>query len=462
MRVQKIAVLLNGTNKPEGRFKIMSNLHFDVKEITERFVRYASVYTQSKEGVPDTPSTPCQFDLAKLLVHELEEMGAQEISLDEEKCYVYATIPATIPAASAEALASRKDSAAKRRENLAPILGLAAHMDTSDAVDASSHPEIHPQVIENYDGQPIHLPATGDVIADSYLQELIGKTLITADGTTVLGGDDKAGVAQIMAVAQFLLSHPEIAHGTIRIMFTPDEEVGNGTLNMDQKRFAVDYAYTIDGGGIGELEYENFNAASAQITIQGHSTHPGSAKGKMRNALQLAMEFNSLLPAGERPEYTEGYEGFYHLDELSGTTDQAQMDYIIRDHDRTLFEKRKETMQSAADTMNQKYGAGTVLADIHDNYYNMAEKVKPHMHLVENAKASMEKLGITPVISPIRGGTDGAVMSFRGIPCPNLFTGSYNYHSRYEYVVAEEMALGAETVLRILNAYAGYELDAEV
>ena len=389
-------------------------------------------------------------------------MGASDVVLDEEKCYVYATIPGNIPADEGK-LSTRDDRKKKRRENSAPILGLVAHMDTSDAVDASAHPKIHPRKIENYDGGTIVLNEEKNLsMSPSEYPELAGKrgkTLIVTDGTTVLGGDDKAGVAQIMEAAQFLLQHKEIAHGTVRIMFTPDEEVGNGTRNVNMDEFAVDYGYTVDGGGIGELEYENFNAASAHLTIQGLSTHPGSAKGKMRNALLVAMEYNALLPADEIPAKTEGYEGFYHLEEMHGTADAAEMDYIIRDHDRTKFEHRKEVILKAVQKINDRYGANVMTAEVSDSYYNMEEKIRPHMHLIENAKTAMREIGVEPVVSPIRGGTDGAVMSFRGVPCPNLFTGSYNFHSRYEYVVAEEMALGAETLIRILNKYAGYELD---
>ena len=440
----------------------MAALHFDKEKIAERFLRYARVFTQSKEGIADTPSTQCQWDLARLLKKELEEMGASDVVLDEEKCYVYATIPGNIPADEGK-LSTRDDRKKKRRENSAPILGLVAHMDTSDAVDASAHPKIHPRKIENYDGGTIVLNKEKNLsMSPSEYPELAGKrgkTLIVTDGTTVLGGDDKAGVAQIMEAAQFLLQHKEIAHGTVRIMFTPDEEVGNGTRNVNMDEFAVDYGYTVDGGGIGELEYENFNAASAHLAIQGLSTHPGSAKGKMRNALLVAMEYNALLPADEIPAKTEGYEGFYHLEEMHGTADAAKMDYIIRDHDRTKFEHRKEVILEAVQKINDRYGANVMTAEVSDSYYNMEEKIRPHMHLIENAKTAMREIGVEPVVSPIRGGTDGAVMSFRGVPCPNLFTGSYNFHSRYEYVVAEEMALGAETLIRILNKYAGYELD---
>ena len=436
--------------------------HFNVSDVTERFIRYASIYTQSKEGVPDTPSTLCQFNLARLLRGELEEMGAAEVSLDEEKCYVYATIPGNIPADPA-AVAALPDAGAKRRENLAPIIGLIAHMDTTDAVDASSHPFILPRRIDDYDGGSIVLnEALGITCGPEEYPDLAGqrgKTLVVTDGTTVLGGDDKAGITQIMEAAGFFLSHPEIAHGTIRIMFTPDEEVGNGIMNMDTGRFAVDYAYTVDSTDVGRLEYECFNAAAAEVLIEGLSTHPGSAKGRMRNAVLLAMEFNSLLPAGQTPADTEGYEGFWHLCEMSGTTEKAKMDYIIRDHDRSTFEARKEMLLQIAAGMNLRYGADVVRVRVRDSYYNMEEKIRPHMHLVEVAKAAICEVGLEPLVAPIRGGTDGAMLSFRGIPCPNLGTGAHCIHSQYEYAVGEEMVLGAEILLRILNRYASYELD---
>lgn len=444
----------------EGEKNMVS--HFDKNKMAERFIRYASIFTQSEEGVPDTPSTKCQFDLARLLAKELQEMGASDVWLDEKKCYVYATIPGNIPADPAK-VAARKDAAAKHRENPAPIIGLVSHMDTSNAVDAKDHPYIHPRLIENYDGGDIVLNDEKKIhMGPSEYPDLArhkGQTIIVTDGTTVLGGDDKAGVTQIMEAAYFFLHHPEIAHGTIRIMFTPDEEVGNGTRNVDMNHFAVDYAYTVDGGDVCAIEYQNFNAASADITIHGLSTHPGDAKGKMRNALLVGMEFNSLLPPGQTPYDTEGYEGFWHLDEMKGTTDEAGMNYIIRDHDRAKFEERKKIIHSVAEKLNEKYGAGVVEADVKDSYYNMEEKIRPHMHLITNVEQAMEELGMKWYVNPIRGGTDGAVLSFRGIPCPNLGTGAYNYHSRYEYVVADEMAVGAEVLIRVLNRYAGYTLE---
>ena len=433
--------------------------HFNTREIADRFIRYASVYTQSKEGVADNPSTSCQRDLAKILYEELLAMGASDVSYDEEHCYVYASVQGNIPA-DPDKTALLPDAAAKRRENTAPILGLVAHMDTSDAVDAK---EIHPRLIENYDGRPVILSESPTYILDPAdypeLSKEKGNTLIVTDGTSVLGGDDKAGITQIMEVFRFYLQHPEYAHGTIRLMFTPDEEVGNGTMHVDRRHFAVDYAYTIDGSAVGELEYENFNAASASIDIQGLSTHPGDAKDKMKNALLIGMELNALLPPDEIPARTEGYEGFYHLDEMSGTTDHAHMEYILRDHDRSKFEEKKQKVTDAAQQLNKVYGEGTVTLKIEDSYYNMAEKILPHRHLIDNAKEAMQELGVTPVTQPIRGGTDGCKLSFEGIPCPNLGTGAFNYHSRYEYVSAQQMETGAEILLRILNKYAEFEIN---
>lgn len=434
--------------------------HFEPQKLAERFVRYASIYTQSKEGVPDTPSTPCQRDLAVVLERELRKMGASDVFFDEDKCYVYAEIPGNLPKEKCDpaAVEALPDASKKRRENTAPILGLMAHMDTSAAVDAR---EIHPRMIPNYDGEVIRLGEHYVLDPREYpdLAGRKGETLIVTDGTSVLGGDDKAGVAAIMEAAAFFLQHREIAHPTIRIAFTPDEEVGNGTLNLDLARFACDYAYTVDGGGVGELEYENFNAASCEVKIAGISTHPGSAYGKMRNAVLVANEFISLLPALETPYYTRDHEGFYHVEELSGTCDEATLSLIIRDHDRDRFEERKRTAAKIAAVLNEKYGEGTVTAAIKDSYFNMLSKIQPHMHLVENAKKAMEEAGVRPLVQPIRGGTDGCAISFRGIPCPNLFTGAHNYHSRFEYVSAEEMALSAETLIRILNRYAEYEVD---
>ena len=433
--------------------------HFDRDEVAQRFIRYAGIFTQSEEGHEDTPSTACQRDLASLLYQELLDMGAADVFYDEEKCYVYATLPATIPG-NPEAVKQIADAQTKRRENTAPIIGLVAHMDTSDAVNAKA---VHPRLIEHYDGEDIVLNRELGIVSTTKefpsLLEHKGQMLVVTDGTSVLGGDDKAGVTQIMEVFRFYLSHPEYAHGTVRLCFTPDEEVGNGPMNFNIKRFAADYAYTVDGGSVGEIEYENFNAASAAISIRGKSTHPGSAKGVMKNALLIAMELNSLLPADEIPACTEGYEGFYHLDRLEGTVDQAVMDYIIRDHDRDSFERRKDRMREAADKINEKYGEGTITLTLKDSYYNMAEKVLPHRHLIDIAAKAAEECVGTWYTLPIRGGTDGCRLSFMGIPCPNLGTGAYNFHSRYEYASVDEMVQGCEVLLRILNKYASYEVD---
>lgn len=435
--------------------------HYVKSMVAERFLRYAQIFTQSAEGVADTPSTACQRDLAQLLYQELQDMGAAEVVYDEDKCYVYATIPGNIPVDAAQ-LEARADKAAKRRENLAPIIGLMAHMDTSDGVDGTGH-GVHPRIIENYDGSEIILDTDAGIrMAPADYPDLAGKegqTLIVTDGHSVLGGDDKAGVTAIMETARFYLTHPEIAHPAFRICFTPDEEVGNGVLNINLDEFAVDYGYTVDGSYVGGIEYENFNAASAHVTVHGKSTHPGDAKGKMINAILVASEFNALLPERETPFYTEGYEGFYHLESIHGECDLAEMDYILRDHDLAKLQDKKARLEDAARIINMRYGDGTITLEIKDSYYNMADKVRPHMHLVTNATDAMQELGIRPETLPIRGGTDGCQLSYRGIPCPNLGNGAYQYHSRYEFVVVEEMVQAAEVLLRILNKYAAFTLD---
>lgn len=430
-------------------------------DIGERFERYASIYTQSKDGCDYTPSTPCQRDLASLLAQELQEMGASNVFYDETNCYVYAEIPGNLPVSDDDrkSLKGRADTEMKRRENLAPVLGLMAHMDTSDAVD-SSH--ISPRRVRNYDGGEIPLgDGTYTLSPEKFpsLKKHIGSDLIVTDGTSVLGGDDKAGVAAIMETAAFLLRHPEYAHGTVRICFTPDEEVGNGPRNLDQSRFACDYAYTVDGGDLGEFSYENFNAASAAVIIHGISTHPGSAYGVMRNSLLVAQEFASMLPAMETPFHTREREGFYHLEEVQGTTDETHMTVLIRDHSRDRFEERKNYVQKIADTLNKRYGEGTIDLTVKDSYFNMKEKIEPHPQLIDIPLTSMKKIGITPLVVPIRGGTDGCILSFRGIPCPNLGTGAYNYHSRYEYVSVREMEANVKLLVRILNAFAEYRID---
>jgi tripeptide aminopeptidase len=413
-----------------------------MSRVIENFLEYVKIDTESAEGSETTPSTLKQHDLARLLARQLQEMGAQEITYDKERCYVYASVPAS-----------------KGCEN-APVLGFIAHMDTSPAVSGAG---VKPRLIEDYDGGDIVLNEgsvdTAQVIlkvADfPELAGYKGRRLIVTDGTTLLGADDKAGVAEIMTMAEYLLKHPEVSHGKIRVGFTPDEEVGAGADYFDVKLFGADYAYTVDGGKLGELEYENFNAAGAKVRIRGRSVHPGEAKDKMRNALLLAQEFQAMLPAAENPMYTCGYEGFYHLDALNGTVEEALADYIIRDHDKEKFEKKKVLFLQTGEFLNQKYGEGTFEITMKDSYYNMKEVIEKHMHLIDNAKEAMQELGIEPVVAPIRGGTDGARLSFMGLPCPNLCTGGQNFHGKYEYACADDMEKIAGLLVRIAEKYAG-------
>ncbi len=403
----------------------------------ERFLRYVKIDTQSDENTGTSPSTAKQHELAKLLAAELKEMGAKEVTYDKKHCYVYATIPAT------------------PGYEKAPVLGFISHMDTSPAVTGAG---VKPRIIKKYDGKDIVLNKRKQIVMKvedfPELKELEGESLIVTDGTTLLGADDKAGVAEIMEMAAFLLKYPEIGHGKLRIGFTPDEEIGCGPDHFDVKLFGADFAYTVDGGALGELEYENFNAAGAKLVVNGRNTHPGSAKGKMINSILIAQEFQSMLPTFENPIYTEGYEGFYHLDGISGNVEQTVCEYIIRDHDKVLFEKKNTFFLECAQFLNKKYGEGTVCAQVKDSYYNMREVLEPAMHLVENAKAAMEELGIVPRVSPIRGGTDGARLSFMGLPCPNLCTGGANYHSRFEYAHVQGMEKTTELLVRLVETYA--------
>lgn len=403
-----------------------------MSKVIEKFLNYVKIDTQSDENSTACPTTAKQHDLAKLLVKELEAMGADEITYDKEHCYVYATVPAT-----------------KGCENR-PVLGFIAHMDTAPAVTGEN---VKPRIIENYDGKDIVLNEEKNIVMKvsdfPELVEYTGKRLIVTDGTTLLGADDKAGIAEIMTMAEQLLSHKEIPHGKIRIGFTPDEEVGAGADHFDVKLFGADYAYTVDGGKLGELEYENFNAAGAKVTFHGRSVHPGDAKNKMVNALLLAMEFQNMLPVFENPMYTEKYEGFYHLDLLSGSVEKAQAEYIIRDHDKDKFEQKKETFLRIGDYLNEKYGKDTVLIEMKDSYYNMREIIEQHMQLIENAKAAMEETGVNPIVVPIRGGTDGARLSYMGLPCPNLCTGGHNFHGRFEYICADSMEKIVEILLKL-------------
>lgn len=403
-----------------------------MSKVIEKFLNYVKIDTQSDENSTACPTTAKQHNLAKLLVKELEAMGADEITYDKEHCYVYATVPAT-----------------KGCENR-PVLGFIAHMDTAPAVTGEN---VKPRIIENYDGKDIVLNEEKNIVMKvsdfPELVEYTGKRLIVTDGTTLLGADDKAGVAEIMTMAEQLLLSRDIPHGKIRIGFTPDEEVGAGADHFDVKLFGADYAYTVDGGKLGELEYENFNAAGATVTFRGRSVHPGDAKNKMVNALLLAMEFQNMLPVFENPMYTEKYEGFYHLDLLSGSVEKAQAEYIIRDHDKDKFEQKKETFLRIGAYLNEKYGKDTVQIHMKDSYYNMREIIEQHMQLIENAKAAMEETGVNPIVVPIRGGTDGARLSYMGLPCPNLCTGGHNFHGRFEYICADSMEKIVEILLKL-------------
>lgn len=408
-------------------------------EVAERFLNYVKIDTCSMEREDGVfPSTDKQRNLALLLKQELEEMGAADVIYDEKHCYVYATLPATV-----------KDEV--------PVLGFIAHMDTSPAMSGKN---VTPRIIETYAGGDIVLNLEENIILSvsdfPEIEEYIGMDLIVTNGLTLLGADDKAGISEIMTMASYLCRHPEVPHGEIKIAFTPDEEVGNGVDYFDVRLFGADYAYTVDGGKLGELEYENFNAAGAKLIIHGCSVHPGSAKGKMRNALLIAQEFQGLLPIQENPMYTEGYEGFYHLDSLSGTVERAVCDYIIRDHDKKKFSRKKEFFLEAASFLNKKYGDGTIEIMMKDSYYNMKEQLLPHMHLIEHAKRAMEELEITPIVTPIRGGTDGARLSFMGLPCPNLGTGGHNCHGKFEYICIQSMERVVMLLLKITELYHKY------
>ena len=413
---------------------------FKTEDLVDRFISYTKIDTQSDENTNTSPSTAKQHDLAKLLEAELKEMGAKNVIYDKEHCYVYATIPATTD------------------NNKAPVIGFISHMDTSDAVSGK---DVKARIIEKYDGNDIDLSGDGKYVLSPkdfpVLKEKVNKNLIVTNGSTLLGADDKAGIAEIMTMAKALLENKDIPHGEIKIAFTPDEEIGEGTKHFDIKTFGAKYAYTVDGGALGELEYENFNAAEVELIINGRSVHPGDAKGKMINASLIAYEFQSMLPVFDNPMYTEKREGFYHLIMMKGTCEKAVCYYIIRDHDMDKFTKKKELVKSIVDFLNNKYGEGTVELKIEDSYYNMIEKIRPHMHLVDNAKKAMRSLDIEPIDQPIRGGTDGAMLSYKGLPCPNLCTGGYNYHGRYEFAVIEERKSTVDVLLEICNIYGDFE-----
>lgn len=404
--------------------------------VLERFLKYVKIDTQSDEATGTSPSTMKQHDLANVIIRELEELEASDIFYDKEHCYVYATIPAS------EGYEER------------PVLSFISHMDTAPSMSGK---DVNPRIVEKYDGNDILLNKEQNIVLKTCdfpeILKYIGQDLIVTDGTTLLGADDKAGIAEIMTMAAYLLHHPEIKHGRIRIGFTPDEEIGCGPDYFDVKLFGADYAYTVDGGALGELEFENFNAANAKVIIHGCNVHPGSAKGKMKNAILIAQEFQSMLPNDENPMYTEGYEGFYHLDSIEGTVECTKMDYIIRDHDRIKFEKKKTLFLQVAQFLNNKYGETTIEVDMKDCYFNMREMIEPHMFLIDYAKEAMEELGVEPIITPIRGGTDGARLSFMGLPCPNLCTGGENFHGKYEYISVQSMEKVVELLIKLSTKF---------
>ncbi len=408
--------------------------------VTDAFLRYVKIDTQSKEDAACFPSTEKQKDLARLLVEELKAFGAEFARMDEYG-YVYAQIPSNLPEGVC-----------------APAIGFIAHMDTAPVVSGTG---VNPRIVYAYDGGDIVLHEKGQVVLKvsdfPEIRHYIGKDLIVTDGTTLLGADDKAGVAEIMAMAETLLANPQIAHGRVCIAFTPDEEIGGGADHFDIKGFGAEFAYTVDGGALGSLEYENFNAAGAKLAVRGQSVHPGTAKKKMKNALLIGMEFQSMLPVFDNPMYTQGYEGFYHLEKMHGGVEDAMLHYIIRDHDEARFLARKEYFQKAADFLNEKYGKGTIAIDMKDSYFNMKEMLAGHMHLIENAKLAMEEAGVAPNIEPIRGGTDGARLSHMGLPCPNLCTGGHNFHGKYEYICIQSMEKTVEILLNIIKRYSRWK-----
>lgn len=400
----------------------------------ERLLKYVQIDTPSDPSSETTPSSKCQFDLAKILVEELKSLGVENAEVDE-KCYIYGSIPATEGCENCKAL------------------GLIAHMDTAPDFNGCG---VKPMIIENYDGKDVVLGDSGRVLKVKDFPELVnmkGRTLIATDGTSLLGADDKAGIAEILTLVERIFAE-KIPHGKLCIAFTPDEEIGAGADYFDVEKFGADIGYTLDGSKEGEIEYENFNAAGAKITVQGNNVHPGMAKDIMVNAQLIAMEFNGMLPANEIPAATEGYEGFYHLTNMEGSVETAILNYIIREHSKEKFEERKAFVRNCADILNEKYGAGTVELELKDQYYNMKEMVEPHMHLIEYAKEAAKEVGLNPNVVPIRGGTDGARLSFMGLPCPNLGTGGFGFHGPYEHITAEGMELCVEMMRKIVEKYA--------
>ncbi len=403
--------------------------------LVERFLKYVSFDTQSSEETEVTPSTPGQMVFAKYLKEELESLGLEDITLDEHG-YLFATLPANI-------------------DKPVPTIGFIAHMDTSPDMSGK---DVSPRIVQNYDGSDIVLCAEENVVlSPSQFPELLdhkGEDLIVTNGKTLLGADDKAGIAEIVSAIVYLKEHPEIKHGKIRIGFNPDEEIGLGAHKFDVEKFGCDWAYTMDGGEIGELEFENFNAASAKITFKGRNVHPGYAKNKMVNSIRVANRFCAMLPAHETPEHTEGYEGFYHLISFNGDVEQTTVAYIIRDHDRARFESRKKKIERFVSEINAEYGEGTATLELRDQYYNMREKIEPVMHIIDTAFAAMEAVGVKPNVKPIRGGTDGAQLSFKGLPCPNIFAGGLNFHGRYEFVPIQNMEKAMKVIVKIAELVA--------
>ncbi|MFD1019643.1 peptidase T [Thalassobacillus hwangdonensis] len=404
------------------------------KDLIDRFTRYAQVDTQSDESNPACPSTPGQLTLANMLVDELKGIGMEDVTIDDYG-YVMATLPAN----------TDKD---------VPIIGFLAHVDTATDFTGKN---VNPRIVENYDGGEIILSEAHNVVLSPKdfpeLPTYKGHTLVTTDGTTLLGADNKAGVTEIMTAMDYLIQHPEIKHGTIRVAFTPDEEIGRGPHKFDVKRFNADFAYTIDGGPLGELQYESFNAADARVTFKGNSVHPGTAKDKMVNSAKLAMEFNAKLPAEQAPEHTKEYEGFYHLISMSGNVEETQSLYIIRDFDKQEFEAKKDNIRSIAAELQQKYGEQRVVLEMEDQYYNMGDKIRPVKEIVDTAYQAMKNLDIEPLVKPIRGGTDGSQLSYMGLPTPNIFTGGENFHGKYEYISVENMEKATHTIVEIARLF---------
>jgi tripeptide aminopeptidase len=403
------------------------------KTILDRFLKYISFDTQSDDASETCPSTKKQFDLANYVKDELVKLGLKDVSLDDN-CYLMGTLPANT-------------------DKKVPTIGFLAHFDTSPDMSGA---DIKPQIIENYKGGDIELKGNKLILSPSVFPELdehIGHTLITTDGTTLLGADDKAGITEIITAMEYLVKHPEIKHGTIKVGFTPDEEIGRGVDKFEVEKFKADFAYTMDGSKLGELEYENFNAAEAKLKINGRNVHPGYSKDKMINAILVAMELNSLLPVNQRPEFTQGYDGFFHIIKFDGTVESSNVKYIIRDHDRKKFEQKKVLIQDCVDLLNKRYGEGVIELTLKDQYFNMKEMVVPVIHIVETAQKAMEELGIEPIVVPIRGGTDGSRLSYMGLPCPNIFAGGLNFHGKFEYVSLDVMEKATLVILKIIELY---------